>query len=232
MGAKFVRDFTRPLIVDQKSGWDVRKEGNRSMESHGEQSCVLLYTPRSTWKEIMDLYPHTGPGRNIRCHRTEKQSSWRWREAKGQVKGKSSRAGAELRLLTVTQDVRSRGSGLPLAQHAEVPGTVGKGRHPTALQHRKGSWMSATAFYERCTSLLDIKTSDCYLSYHICNVSKAKATLPFHDIGINERRNICSSHKEYWCNALSKSESVPKNLKTTDYHWTYKVIRNFLDRHI
>lgn len=48
MGAKFVRDFTRPLIVDQKSGWDVRKEGNRSMESHGEQSCVLLYTPRST----------------------------------------------------------------------------------------------------------------------------------------------------------------------------------------
>lgn len=45
MGVKFVKDFTRPLTVDQKSGWDVRKEGNSSIESLGNKAAHRSILP-------------------------------------------------------------------------------------------------------------------------------------------------------------------------------------------
>lgn len=44
MGVKFVKDFTRPLTVDQESGWDVRKEGNSSIESTGTKLHTALHS--------------------------------------------------------------------------------------------------------------------------------------------------------------------------------------------
>lgn len=43
MGAKFVKDFSRPLTVDMKCGQDIRKESNRSLgEAQGTKLLIHL----------------------------------------------------------------------------------------------------------------------------------------------------------------------------------------------
>lgn len=101
----------------------------------------------------------------------------------------------------------------------------GKDRCTISLEHRKGPGNLPQHFKkDACLFYTFIKTSDCYLLYHIYKFQMQKLPCLFMIFGMNGKRTVCSSHTQRILSYSFKSQC--------SFHKAWKIKPQCITEHV